>query len=200
MKSKIQALFGLLKSDPIKSREELIAAANDTAIVQIRRDALMLQMDTELALIRDRFTGQIEQLNVQEANGVKRIKQWATLHRATDFNGKQELILGGHSLAFRLGTGSVELLDGKEADVVDNIVNAEGEEAAALKEMLVRLKPSLNKEAVLREWRMNSKQVPAAIAAFGIGVAVEESFTFTPARIELPDSASTSAVETSAAA
>ena len=199
MLPKLKSLFGLLKTDPIKTREELIAAANDVAVIQLKRDTLTLQMDAEIAAARDRFTGQIEQLNSQEDHGIKRIKHWALGHRDAEFDGKQELILAGHSMAFHKGTGSVELLS-KEADIVEALLNAEGEEADALKEKLIRVKPSLNKDAVLREWRMNAKQVPADIAAFGIGVAIDESFTFTPARVELPEQARTSAVDGKAAA
>lgn len=196
--NKVKALFGLLRTEPVTSREAAIQVANQVAVIQLKRDTLTLQMDAELQAVKDRFSKEIEQLNAQEQHEVKRLKSWAVTHRAAEFDGHQELILAGHSFAFRRGTGSVEL-SGKEDEILDALLGADGDEADELKQKLVRVKPSLNKDAILREWRMNNRQVPEAIAAFGIGVAVDETFTFTPARVELPESAQTSAVESEAA-
>lgn len=197
---KIKQLLGLLKPDPIKNRDELLGVCSAVAVTQLKRDTIVLQRDAEIQLIKDKYDAQIEQLGSQAEHDVKRIQGWAIANREIEFGKRQELLIAGHSLAFRKSPGAVEVTPGmKERDVVDAIINAEGPEAEELQELLLSVKPSLNKENILREWRRNGGTLPDAIAMFGLGVSEPTTFTFTPARTELPATEHTSAVGKEAA-
>ncbi len=193
----IKHLLKLIKTSPINSREELLEVCSTVALTQLKRDTLSLQRDAEMQAIKDKYDSEIEKQNTKEDHDVRRIKDWAVKHREAEFT-TQTFMIGGHELHFQKSPGAVECL-GKEADVVDAIVNADGPAVEELQELLLSLKPSLNKTAVLREWRKNGRVLPEIIAMFGLGVSENETFTFTPARTELPNIAIKRDVEREAA-
>jgi phage host-nuclease inhibitor protein Gam len=204
-------LFALLKKDPIKDRQELISVGMAYAVSQAKRDALTQQMDAEILAVRDKYAHRIEQEDAEIDNHFKRIKAWAVANRAEEFSG-QTLIIAGHTLEFRQSPGAVKIADGfKEEDIVEQILalptnvteweamtggtppaNQSLEEWFAandlLKESLLRVKAEIEKNAVKREWRASAEQPErrARLAELHLQVVTDESFSFTPARVEIP--------------
>lgn len=195
--NKAKTLLGLVKIEAIATRDELITTASQVAVTQLKRDTLTLQMDAEIQQIRDKYSRDIETLNTQVEHDVKRIKNWAVANRKEVFGDKQSVVIAGHELSFHQSPGAVAFTDGKKAaDVIDIICALPGEEGDAVRESLLRVKPELNKDAVQREFRMGHGK---EMAALGLTITKEESFTFTPSREETASIAETTAMGKEAA-
>jgi phage host-nuclease inhibitor protein Gam len=198
MMMKVKQLLGLLKTEPIADKPELLAVCQQIAKTQLKRDTLTLQKDAEIQMIKDRYDAEIEAFNSQIEHEVKRIKVWAAENRKAEFGERQTFSIGGHVLEFHKSPGAVKCLDGKkEEDAVEFLVNYQGEDAEQLQEEVLRIKAELNKPAIQRKFRQGQG---LTLTMAGLQIMSEESFTFTPNREELPDQAETSNVEKEAKA
>ncbi len=203
LKTKVKQLLGLLKTDPITNREELLQVCGGVAKEQILRDAEMLDRDARIQQVKDEFDQKIEQREAVITHEVKRIAAWAKGNRK-QFAG-QSLVIGGHELKFQKTPlpGAVEpALGMKPADIIENILNLptaaqdgvsytpeelmQLNDNERLVELLIRVKPELDKQAVQREKRLGNPGTCAVLEQVGIRFVMDETFTFTPAREELP--------------
>jgi hypothetical protein len=186
--NKAKALFSLLKTDPIKDTHELLAVCQECAKDQLKRDAATIQRDAELQIVKDYHDAGIETLNSKIEHQVKRLRAWAVEHREKMFGKKQSFILAGHELAFQKSPGAVGFAEGVKAeDVVEAILNMEGEDGDTFRSLLLRVKAELEKKAALRELRLNLEGRAEKLEALGLRITSEETFSFTPARAELPE-------------
>jgi len=186
------AILKLLQIQPIASRDELISACAEAGKTQLQRDALILQMDAELQIVRDKYAHQIETFNSEIKHETRRIKTWADDHREAEFGKKQSLVIAGHALEYRKGSGKVEA---DEDAVVAKILAlpgaGEGEpptEGDLLRERYLKVTATLNKSSVLSAWRSKDASTRQPLINVGLDVVAEETFSFTPAREELPGS------------
>lgn len=185
----LKALLSLLKPATIADRQELLAVCADVALAELKRDTLALRREAEFQATKDKFDAEIEALEDVAKRQRLRIEKWAVAHRKDEFGERQELVIAGHALAFRKSPGKVDLREElEEKDVVEALLALEGDDAEALRELYVIVKASLNKQAILREWRRNKPGVRDAIQqVLGATVTTPESFTFTPAKTQLED-------------
>jgi phage host-nuclease inhibitor protein Gam len=195
---KAKALFGLLKTEVIEGDTALIEVCNEVAKNQLKRDTLMLQRDAEVQAINDKYGAEVEKMNSIIDHDVKRLKAWANTHREARFGKKQSLVIAGHVFEYRKGAGAVKCGDDlKEEDIVDRLMALTDEDlkgttlkADEVKETLLRVAASLDKDAVKREFRLG--EIKPLLEQLGLRVVVNETFTFTPAREELPSIAESS--------
>jgi phage host-nuclease inhibitor protein Gam len=189
-----QALFGLLRTEPITSTETLLSVCQECAKDQLKRDALTIQRDAEVQLVKDKYDADIETLNATIEHHLKRIHAWAQANRESHFGKRQSFVIMGHELAFRESPGAIGFAEGVSAeDVVQSILNMpEGEDRDTLCALVLRVKAELEKKAAQRELRANVDGRGDKLRAFGLRIVTEESFAFTPAREALPDVTETS--------
>lgn len=186
MKS-IAKIFGLLKTSVIETKDELLGVCSDVACEQLKRDTLLLERDAKIQMIQDEYDSRVLALTTGIDANVKRITAWAVIHREM-FHGKQTLALAGHLLEFRKSPGAITTVeDIKLDDVVEKLINLQGEGAEELREMILRVEAALDKKATLREWRLNREGMRDKLKELGLTLRESESFSFTPARQELPE-------------
>ncbi|OAI55550.1 hypothetical protein AYO49_05450 [Verrucomicrobiaceae bacterium SCGC AG-212-N21] len=196
-----KAIFGLLKTEPIKDTAELLAACQEYAKDQIARDAKKVQLDAELQLVKDKHEGEIESLNSKLEHHFKRIHNFAITKRVELFGDRQSYIIAGHELAFRESPGAIGFAEGHNADsVVEAILNMEGEEGDKLRETLLRVKAELDKKAAMRVMRQKDNGPAAKLTALGVVIEAPESFAFMPARDALANMPDTTDATLKAAA
>lgn len=191
---KTKALFGLLKTEPISDTTELLAVCQECAKDQLVRDAKTIARDAEIALVKDRHDAEIETLNAKIEHHVKRLRAWAVTHREQFFGRRQSFVMAGHELAFQKSPGAIGFAEGVKADdVVEALLSIEGEAGDHLRTLLLRVKAELEKKAALRELRLNREGIGDRLAALGLRIVEDESFSFTPAREALPEVTETAA-------
>ena len=186
MTTTAKALLKKIRIEPIKSRDEATAIAAGTAALMLQQEKAAIIRDERMAALKLEFAIEIEALGRQAEANIKRLSAWAQANRKAEFGDKQSILLAGHKLAFREGTGKVEFAAGtKEAEALDVILAAEDE---SLAERFVTIKTSLNKNAVLSAWR-SSETLREFFGTAGISVVKEERFAFEPDRDAVADAA-----------
>ncbi|MBB5351084.1 phage host-nuclease inhibitor protein Gam [Haloferula luteola] len=165
---------------PVKNRDELTALVIATADLTIERDVTAARRDQALSEIQDGFNVQIETLDKEIAENVKRMRAWALAHRGNEFGERQSITVAGHDLEFRKGSGKVAYLPGvKAGDALDALLASED----ATIDRFAKVSVALDKNAILRAYR-DSSEARSFLQAIGITVVVEEDFRFRPNRPE----------------
>lgn len=179
MPTTAKKLLDAVRIQPLADRDEATAIAAATAQLHLARDKAALTRDERIEALKMEFELEIEELSREIGKNEKRLADWAVKNRKAEFGERKSITLAGHKLVFREGTGTVEYVPGvKAGDALDSILAAEDETMA---ERFVRVKPTLDKNAVLAAWR-SSGTLREFLEGVGITVVKRESFTFEPDR------------------
>lgn len=170
-------ILGLVRLEPVASRDEATALAIKLATLMNEQDKATVTCNERVEAIKQEFALHIEALAGEIDRGTKRLAQWAKANRTAEFGDKQGITLAGHRLAFRMGNGKVEFKPGiKEEDALNAILSHADE---TLTERFVTVKTALNKNAVISAWK-SAETIRIELDAAGITVVKEESFSFDP--------------------
>lgn len=167
-----------IKSDilDIKSQSEFFALIDETAKLQLQKEALALDLDSKLAAIREEFEPQFKELDEVIGVNVVRCERYATIHRETLFGKLQSTASALTTFGFRVGNPILVLLSRKWN--WDSVL-----EAIKAKDWthLIRMKEEPNKDAI------KSQLTDEERAAIGTRVEQKEAFFIEPKREIAPE-------------
>lgn len=186
----------------LRSRESAEASVRDIINKQIERESLIATRDAAIALVANAHNPAIDKLTAEIDESFTLLEDWAEQNRLTEFKDAKSIVISGHRLGFRLGTPKVEGR-GKLTlkAILARLVKAGGE----LKDLFVREKPELNKDAILAVNRtaegrdpsltgldqdsreQMQKDAAATLRNIGVVVTQTEAFYFEPDREGQPD-------------
>lgn len=179
MTTTAKKLLSKIRLEPIRDRDEATAIAIATAGLTLQQEKAALIRDEKIEALKAEFNLTIEEIGREIEKNTKRLSAWALANRKAEFGDRQSILLGGHKLAFREGSGKVEFAPGvKEAEALDALL---GHEDEAIIERFVAVKTSLDKNAVLSAWR-SSTTLRDLLTGCGIAVVKVEKFSFEPDR------------------
>ena len=183
----MKTILQKLRLTPIASRDEATAIAAATANLILAQERAALLRDERLEALKLEFNLEIEEFGRAIEKNTKRLSHWSLTNRNAEFGDRQSIVLAGHKLAFREGSGKVEFESGiKEAEALDNLLAVKDESTI---ERFVNIKATLSKSAVLAAWR-TSQTLREVLASCGILVVKDEKFSFEPDRDSLPETTS----------
>lgn len=147
---------------------------------RIACNALTAEMDAEITAIKTRFETKIEKHKTGEAALLAAAKAYAEEHRAELLSkGIKSLPLGGHKVGWNDNGGAVSFARGKpEKKVLASILKR-----PRLARLFVRMKPSLDKEAIAAKWA----RWGASLKGLGIRYGSSEVFFVELDITETPD-------------
>lgn len=170
-------LLGLLPSAP-KTEEDLRAVASDAAKVIFELETLTAERDSAVEDVKAPFDAKIIQAEKRRDSLVDKLKAWAFGNRPA-FGNKKTYEVAGHALSFRSSPGKLEYT-AKDEDVIDQVI-ASGD--ADLIEVVLTVKPALDKKAIKAAIEGGSPETIEKLTQLGFRIEKPELFTFEPSRI-----------------
>jgi ATP-dependent helicase/DNAse subunit B len=165
---------------PISSRKDLRQRILDAVQLFYRVRTLETQADKDIAQIKKTYAGAVAGDQKRYKQLEKSILTWAEENRADEFNGKQSLVIDGHKIQFRKGTGKV-VHELKDEDAGELIFSTDDDE---LIKDCIRFVASPDKtviKAVIEAGGENAEK----LQKLGFSVDYGEKLTFSPAEISL---------------
>lgn len=161
-------------------RKDLRKLVSDAAVTTYELEAKKAEREKAVEAVSKKFGGRITQLEKKLKGLCATLKTWALSHRP-EFGGKQSLIVDGHTLKFREGTGKLVNPAGlKDDDMVERIVASDDEELVAAT-LSVKLTPDKNAiKALLDEGGALGER----LAELGYEIRKEEAFSFEAGRVD----------------
>jgi len=158
------------KPTTIHDREELETVLGEYARLMIQREQKTLEMEEKINAIRKLYETELTELTEKSEAFFGDIQAWATLNQA-EFETRKSLDLIHGVVGFRTCPAAVKQVGGVKIDhTLDMMQQNPGYKA------YIRIKPEIDKDAILSDYGMKKDGLVAALAAVGLKIEQKENF------------------------
>jgi phage host-nuclease inhibitor protein Gam len=158
------------KPTTIRDREELETVLGEYARLMILKEKQTLEMEAQINFTRKRYETELTELTEKAEAFFGDIQAWATLNQA-EFETRKSLDLIHGIIGFRTCPAAVKQVGGVKSEHTLDMM----QQNPGYKEY-IRIKPEIDKDAILAAYGLKKDGLLAALAAVGLKIEQKENF------------------------